>query len=122
VTGIDVSPDSKSIVFELGTPAYGSWLICALPDCSNRRRFARQLGDGGISRWTPDGRAIAYIRERNIWAQPLDGGPRRQLTHFTDGWAIDDFAWSPDWQRLAVGRRRITNDIVLFKGLRPDAR
>jgi len=31
----------------------------------------------------------------NIWAQPFDGGPAKQLTHFRDG-VIFDFAWSRD--------------------------
>jgi hypothetical protein len=29
------------------------------------------------------------------------------------------FAWSRDGKRLAIGRVTITNDIVLFRGLRP---
>jgi hypothetical protein len=49
--------------------------------------------------------------------QPLDGGAPRQLTHFADR-TIADFAWSRDGTRLAVARATVTNDIVLFKGLR----
>ena len=41
-----------------------------------------------------------------------------QLTHFTDGRTITDFAWSHDGKRLAIARSVTTNDIVLFKGLR----
>jgi hypothetical protein len=51
--------------------------------------------------------------------QPLDEKPAYQLTRFTDGRPIGAFAWSRDGKRLAVGRLAITNDIVLFKGLRP---
>jgi hypothetical protein len=51
--------------------------------------------------------------------QPIDGSPRRQLTHFTDNRTITDFAWSRDGKRLAIARATVTNDIVLFKGLRP---
>jgi Tol biopolymer transport system component len=73
----------------------------------------------GRLRWTPDGRAIAYINSAttsNVWLQPVDGGAPRQLTQFTDR-TISDFAWSRD-MRLAVARATITNDIVLFKGLK----
>ena len=49
--------------------------------------------------------------------QPLDGSAPRQITHFTDGRSIVDFAWSRDGKHLAIARTTVTNDIVLFKGL-----
>jgi hypothetical protein len=42
--------------------------------------------EAGIQ-WTPDGRALTFIDNRdgvsNIWLQPLDGSPAKQLTNFT---------------------------------------
>jgi Tol biopolymer transport system component len=74
---------------------------------------------GGHPKWTSDGRSIAYIGpSSNIWTQPLDGKPPRQLTHFIDNRQIADFAWSRDGKRLAIARATVTNDIVLIKGLR----
>ena len=76
--------------------------------------------DGGPVRWTPDGRGIAFVirsPQANIWIQPLDGSPPRQLTRFTDGRAIPDFAWSRDGSRLAIVRVRSITDVVLYKGL-----
>ena len=76
---------------------------------------------GPVSRWTPDGKGIAFNdvgRGGNLWVQPLDGSARRQLTHFADDRTITDFAWSRDGTRLAITRNTVTNDIVLFKGLR----
>jgi Tol biopolymer transport system component len=71
----------------------------------------------------PDNRALAYVDPRtqsDIWVQPLDGGPPRQLTHFpADGQEIWDFDWSADGKRLAVARARMASDIVLFRGLTP---
>ena len=55
----------------------------------------------------------------NVWLRPLDGSSARQLTKFTDGATISDFAWSTDGKRIAIGRMIISNDIVLFKGLKP---
>jgi Tol biopolymer transport system component len=75
---------------------------------------------GDHLRWTPDGRGVAYIdgaTRQNIWVQPIDGGAPRQLTHFPDR-IIAAFAWSRDGTRFAVARATVTNDIVLFKGLR----
>lgn len=68
-------------------------------------------------RWTPDGRAITYLDhcggQANLWIQPLDGGPPKQLTDFkTD--QIFSFDWSRDG-RLVYSRGLRTNDVVLIK-------
>ena len=119
VSGIDVSPDGKLLVLRSSdVQGQPTLIVCALPDCSARRSLPPVVGK---VRWTPDGRAIAYINPEmptDIFAQPIDGGPTRQLTHFADKRPIADFRWSADGQRLAIARESITNDIVLFKGLR----
>lgn len=71
--------------------------------------------------WTADGRALTYIDNRggvsNIWRQPLDGGPPKQLTAFkTD--QILDFARSRNGQQLAVGRGTETSDVGLISNSR----
>jgi eukaryotic-like serine/threonine-protein kinase len=81
------------------------------------RPLKMQFPVWGIMKWTPDGGALSYIRNvegvSNVWAQPIDGGDARQLTHFkTD--QIFRFAWSPDGQRLACERGTALNDIVLI--------
>jgi eukaryotic-like serine/threonine-protein kinase len=110
-----VSPDSKAILFRDGG---GNTTVCDLPACTSRRTVSPALA--GVRRWTPDGRALAYLdlAQTNIWIQPIDGSPPRQLTHFTDGRLIGDYAWSHDGQRLAISRVEVRNDIVLFRGLR----
>jgi Tol biopolymer transport system component len=75
----------------------------------------------GLIRWTPDGRAIAYILNSNgvsnIWAQPLDGGPPKQLTDFKSE-RIFNFAWSRDGQQLALSRGVVNKDVVLITGFK----
>jgi Tol biopolymer transport system component len=114
-SNIDVSPDSKSIVLTLR----GEVLVCDLPACTSRRSLPT-LAFGAWPHWMPDGRAIAYrdATQSNLWVQPLDGKPPRQLTHFREGRAIVDFGWSRDGKRLAIARSTTSNDIVLFKGLK----
>jgi len=94
---------------------------CAIADCTNTARvLAAAPASSGRLRFTPDGRSIAFLQNDppdNIWILPLAGGPPRQLTHFTDGRTIGDFAWSHEGARLAVSRSTTANDIVLFKGL-----
>lgn len=67
--------------------------------------------------WTPDGRALTFIDNRNgvsnIWLQPLDGGPARQLTNFTSE-TIFRFAWSPDGKMFVAERGTEIGDIVLI--------
>lgn len=120
-TNFDVSPDGTSIVSgSTNSQDQPIRVICDLPACTSRRELPAPTPGGGNVRWTPDGRGIAYIGAgtNNIWIQRLDGSPPHQLTRFTDGLRIGDFAWSRDGRRLAVSRVSISNDIVLFRGLR----
>jgi TolB protein len=72
--------------------------------------------ESGIQ-WTPDGRALTLIANRdgvsNIWLQPLDGSPARQLTNFTSE-TIFRFAWSPDGKMFVAERGTEIGDIVLI--------
>ena len=76
---------------------------------------------GSLVRWTPDGRALAYITDRdgisNIWIQPLDGSPPKQLTDFKSD-AIFWFDWTPDGRQLGVTRGAVTSDVVMIKDVR----
>jgi|GEM_PF-282167 len=72
-------------------------------------------------RWTPDGRALAYIDTRagvsNLWRLPLDGSKRKQITDFkTD--QIFQFDWSRDGRWLALARGSVTSDVVLVRDSR----
>lgn len=71
--------------------------------------------------WTRDGLAVAYIVNRggvsNLWGQPLDGGPPRQLTDFKDQ-QIFNFAWSREGKQLALSRGVVNSDVVLISGFK----
>lgn len=68
-------------------------------------------------RWLPSGRAIvAVMSERgvdNLWDLALDGGPRRQLTQFTED-SIFRFDISRDG-RYVLARGRVLRDVVLVQ-------
>ena len=68
--------------------------------------------------FTPDGKSVAYIIRNqgvdNIFVQPLDGSPGRQITNFTSE-NIAQFRWSPDGKALAVARSHNTSDVVLLR-------
>ena len=74
--------------------------------------------------WTPDGRAITYLRivasARNLYMQPLAGGPPVQMTHFDSEPAlVVAYAWSRDGKKLAITRWRFNDtDVVQFSNFR----
>jgi hypothetical protein len=68
-------------------------------------------------KFTPDGKALVYvIHEKgtdNLWLQPLDGSPGRQVTNF-QGDAIQYYLFSLDGKTLGVMRTHIESDVVLL--------
>ena len=66
--------------------------------------------------WSADGQALNYLDIRdgvsNIWSQPLDGRPPRQVTNFTLG-RIRNFDWSRDGQLVLV-QGGWSNDAVMI--------
>jgi len=68
--------------------------------------------------FAPDAKSVLYlVREKNIdnlWGQPLDGSPLRQVTHFTSE-QIAGFRFSPDGTKLAIERGHIESDAVLLR-------
>ena len=77
--------------------------------------------DRGSFQWTADGHAICFVDTRtnapNLWAQPIDGGPPKQLTNFKSEF-IHRFALSRDGKQIALSRGIQTSDIVLIKDFR----
>jgi Tol biopolymer transport system component len=73
-----------------------------------------------LFQWTPDGKALTYPDTKdgidNLWNQPLDGGPPKQVTHFTSD-RIFSFSWSRDGKQLAVSRGTRTSDVVLIRSV-----
>ena len=68
--------------------------------------------------FAPDGKALVYPilqnSTENLWLQPLDGSPGRQITNFqADG--IQYFLFSPDGKSLGVFRSHGESDAVLLR-------
>ena len=99
----DWSPDRRALVFTHSFVSRKASIVLQ-PLHGRRRVLVRR---GGSAKWSPDGRWIAYRRERGnkpdeLWVVRPDGSGRRRLA--TDAAA---FAWSPDSRRLAFsGYRR----------------
>lgn len=119
-----VSPDSKLIACNWLNEATGLWDIALLPFEGGAPIKILENSGGGYARrllWTPDGRAVAFTLLNkgvdNIWAQPIDGGPPKQLTDFKDQ-RIFSFAWSRDGKQLALSRGTMNSDVVLISGFK----
>ncbi|HKR60883.1 MAG TPA: protein kinase, partial [Pyrinomonadaceae bacterium] len=67
--------------------------------------------------WTADGKAVLYVDIRdgiaNVWSQPIDGGPARQITFFNTD-QIFAFDLSTDGKTMALARGNVSNDVVLI--------
>ena len=72
-------------------------------------------------RWLHDGRGLTYIVNRggisNIWIQPIDGSPAKQLTDFKSD-RIFSYDWSTDGKWLALSRGPEQRDVVLMSDLK----
>jgi eukaryotic-like serine/threonine-protein kinase len=72
----------------------------------------------GLLRFSPDGKGVLYpIREKgvdNLWLQPLDGGPGRQITNFS-ALKIYSYQWSQDGKNIAFVRGESPSDLVLIR-------
>jgi serine/threonine protein kinase/Tol biopolymer transport system component len=119
-----VSPDGKWIAFDDSSHP-GANKIGVIPFVGGKpvQTFdypGSMLGGHPIIRWTPDGRDLTFLRDQqgvsNIWAQPIDGGPPKQVTAFTAG-QIFNFAWAKDGQQLALVRGSQTSDVVLIRNV-----
>jgi len=117
-----VSPDGNWISCYYRSELKSPWRLGIVPFNGGQPVKSFEVPQGvlfqSLVRWTPDGSALAYILNRdgvsNIWIQPLDGTPPRQLTNFKSD-QIFWFEWSPDGKQLGVSRGTISSDVVMIK-------
>ena len=115
-----VSPDGKqAATLDLRDSDHRLMLkFVSIPDKKLTYHDVDQRAAPGFLAFTPDGHGMVYaVRDKavdNLWMQPLDGSPPRQLTHFTAE-RILRFAYSPDGTRIAFERGHVESDAVLLR-------
>ena len=101
--GYRPAPADKNRVATLAVEGGQPKIICEWPALYGRMR------------WLPDGSGITYAARQagvgNIWIQPIDGGPAKQLTHWNPN-PVFSFAWSRDGKWLAYASGSITSDVI----------
>jgi Tol biopolymer transport system component/imidazolonepropionase-like amidohydrolase len=100
---LDVSPDGKTIVFELVGDLY------TMPIAGGEaKRVTSGLPFDSQPRFSRDGSWIVFLSDRsgseNVWISKLDGSEARQITHDEQCFFASP-TWTPDGQYIIVSRR-----------------
>jgi imidazolonepropionase-like amidohydrolase/Tol biopolymer transport system component len=110
---VDVSPDGRTIAFDLLGDIYTMPITGGMP-----RRIAEGLAYEHQPRFSPDGRRIAFTSDRgggdNIWIMNVDGSDKRQLTK-EDFRLLNQPSWSPDG-RFIIAKKHFTTGRSLGTG------
>jgi serine/threonine protein kinase/Tol biopolymer transport system component len=118
-----ISPDGKYIACSYLDQPNGTFKLAILPREGGQpvKTFTYTSSDTTNKQWSPDGRAIIYGITRNgvtnLWAQPIDGSPPRQLTNFASD-RIFSFQISRDGKQVALDRGTTASDVVLISNFK----
>lgn len=109
---VDVSPDGRSLVFDLLGDLY------LLPiEGGKASALSRGMAFDTQPRFSPDGRRIAFVSDRdgseNVWLMDVDGGgePRR-LTQGRDTVFVSP-EWTPDGEGIVVSRTGVVRNSLM---------
>jgi imidazolonepropionase-like amidohydrolase/Tol biopolymer transport system component len=110
---LDVSPDGRTIAFDLLGDVYTMPIAGGTPS-----RITSGLPYDQQPRFSPDGRQIAFTSDRgggdNIWVMDANGGNPRAITRETFE-LLNNPTWSPDGQYIAA-RKHFTTQRSLGTG------
>jgi imidazolonepropionase-like amidohydrolase/Tol biopolymer transport system component len=110
---VDVSPDGRTIAFDLLGDIYTMPIAGGTP-----RRITSGLAFDMQPRFSPNGRLIAFTSDRgggdNIWVMNADGTGARQISH-ENFRLLNAPTWSPDGQYIAA-RKHFTTQRSLGTG------
>jgi eukaryotic-like serine/threonine-protein kinase len=123
----DISPDGKLAAFDtFPIPSIAKKQLALVPVEAPQNtkilELQRPVPSSGAVRFTHDGKAVVYQfydqDAENLWLQPLDGSPGKQLTNFKAE-RIADFHWSLDGSKLGMVRGHTDSDVVLLQEAKP---
>ena len=114
-----LSPDGRRVAYvvsrtdEEGNAYRTAIWVAALDGSEEPRQFTSGERNDGSPRWSPDGRWLAFVSNREgddekkakgqLYVLPADGGEPRKLTDGKE--SVESLTWSPDSSRIAFARR-----------------
>lgn len=113
VSDPQLSPDGARVAFVLKdidreANEYRSaiWIVSTL--VGQPEAFTSGARREQLPRWSPDGRMLAFVSDREtarpqLYVMPAEGGEARRLTQLAGG--VSEVAWAPDSRRLVVVSR-----------------
>ena len=135
ITDLQLSPDGSRIIYTLQRvdreeeKRYTNlWMVNSEGRCTPRPFTVGKQNDTH-PRWSPDGKTIAFLSNRDdektpqLYLIPADGGEARKLTDLKG--RIRDFHWSPDGSKLLLEfipyseeeMRRLTDEKAKKRGI-----
>jgi len=113
-----ISPDGRRVAYvvsrtdeDANTYRTAIWMA-SLDGSEEPRQFTSGERNDGSPRWSPDGRWLAFVSNREgdekkakgqLYVLPADGGEPRKLTDGKE--SVESIVWSPDSSRIAFARR-----------------
>src|SRR3954453_15345590 len=114
-----LSPDGRSVAYTVSrvdeeANAYRTAIwVAPLDGSAAPRQFTSGERHDGSPRWSPDGRWLAFVSNRDaedekkakgqLYVLAADGGEPRRLTDGKE--SVEQIAWSPASSRIAFARR-----------------
>ena len=108
-----LSPDGRTVAYvawrldrEANDYAAAIWLVPL--DGGEPRRLTRGEKLDAAPRWSPDGRRLAFVSNRDtkakqLYVLPVEGGEAQRLTDIDED--VGEAVWSPDGTRIAFSAR-----------------
>jgi dipeptidyl aminopeptidase/acylaminoacyl peptidase len=104
---LQLTADGRRLAFTVALPPKGAvrqqeiWVLDL--ESHKPRRFAHSPKSERAPRWSPDGRRLAFLSDREersqVYVMPADGGEAERLTEGKN--AVSAFEWSPDGKHIA---------------------
>jgi len=120
-----VSPDGKMLMYQYADSPDpyappNKLVIVPFGSEGERKEFSIPPSSqvSATAQWSNDGKSILYNISKenvgNLWSQPINGGPAKQVTDFKDS-LITGYGWSGDGKQLALSRGLLLRDAVLIE-------